>query len=216
MKCAIRGSGIAPEMLDVVFDMFTQVNPGRHGAGGGLGIGLSLVRSLVQGHGGRVYAESAGLGRGSSFIVELPRRPAPPADVVRGRWELGQAIGPTLEVLVVDDNEDAAISLRDVLGQHGLRVRVAHDGESALRIAAEHGLDVILLDLGMPGFDGFEVCRRLRERPDGARLRVVALTGWGMAQDRQRTAAAGFDLHLVKPVHPQSIVDQLRRWQPRL
>lgn len=181
-----EGMGIAPEMLDVVFDMFTQVNPGRHGAGGGLGIGLSLVRSLVQGHGGRVHAESAGLGRGASFIVELPRRAAPVAEVERGAPVPGQAIGPTLDVLVVDDNEDAAVSLRDVLGQHGLRVRVAHDGESALRIAAEQGLDVILLDLGMPGFDGFEVCRRLRERPDGARLRVVAPPGGGWL----RTASA--------------------------
>ena len=117
-------------------------------------------------------------------------------------------------MLVVDDDPRIRNLLAQYFGGEGFDVDTVSGSSQMRESLAVSPFDVILLDLGMPGFDGFEVCRRLRERPDGARLRVVALTGWGMAQDRQRTAAAGFDLHLVKPVHPQSIVDQLRRWQP--
>ncbi len=208
-----QGIGIDPSMLGVVFDLFAQANPGRHGVGTGLGIGLSLVKSLVESHGGRVAAHSDGLGRGARFDVELPRGTAPPVDSSAAAQQRADAESRRMHVLVVDDNEDAATSLRDVLDACGMHISVAHDGQSALQMVEAQHPDVVLLDLGMPGIDGYETCRRLRQRRDLAPMRIVALTGWGMEQDRRRTAEAGFDLHLVKPVAPQRIMEHLNRWQ---
>lgn len=208
-----QGIGIDPSMLAVVFDLFAQANPGRNGLGTGLGIGLSLVKSLVESHGGTVAAHSDGLGRGARFDVELPLGASAGVAPMANRVAPAEAESRRMHVLVVDDNEDAATSLRDVLDACGMHISVAHDGQAALQMVEAHHPDVVLLDLGMPGIDGYETCRRLRQRRDLAPMRIVALTGWGMEQDRRRTAEAGFDLHLVKPVAPQRIVEHLSRWQ---
>jgi signal transduction histidine kinase/ActR/RegA family two-component response regulator len=191
-----EGIGIEPEMLAHVFEMFTQVDGTHRRSQGGLGIGLTLVRSLVQLHGGSVTAHSDGIGKGSEFVVRLPLatgaaaqatpREPPPAPV-------------PLRVLVVDDNRDAADSLGVLLGFLGYSVEVAHDGNDALRAAERFHPALVLLDLGMPEMDGYEVARRLRAQPRWRDLVLVALTGWGQEEDRQRSHEAGFDHHLVKP-----------------
>jgi PAS domain S-box-containing protein len=208
-----HGIGIAPHMLSRVFEIFTQANPGQGSAGAGLGIGLSLVKSLVELHGGTVRATSRGLGHGAEFEVRLPVVARPATAAPCSAPELPALDRARAQVLVVDDNEDAAVSLGTVLEAMGLDATVVHDGASALAHVATHPPDVILLDLGMPGLDGYETCRRLRNQLNGSSVRIVALTGWGMDQDRERTTRAGFDLHLVKPVHPAVIVEQIRRWQ---
>ena len=192
------GVGIPREMLPRVFDLFAQVDGTRGRAQGGLGIGLMLVRSLVEMHGGRVEARSEGEGRGSEFVVRLPcgadlrearEDEAPPADDLRAR-----------RVLVVDDNVDAAQSLSVLLELKGHDVRVAHDGVSGLELARAFAPEVILLDIGMPDVDGYEVARRVRREPALGGALLVALTGYGQEEDRRRSRDAGFDGHLVKPL----------------
>jgi CheY-like chemotaxis protein len=178
-------------------------------AQGGLGIGLGLVKGLVQLHGGSVEAHSAGPGMGSEFVVRLPVLPGtiPEQDgPTQGCLRRHEQPLPRHRVLVVDDNVDAANSLAKLLARlYGQEVRVAHDGTQALE-AAEHFLpEVVLLDIGLPGMDGHEVARRLRERPTTGQALIVALTGWGLESDRQRSAQSGFDRHLVKPVDPEML-----------
>jgi PAS domain S-box-containing protein len=205
LTVADNGIGIAPEKLDEVFEMFAQVrgNPQQLGHGG-LGIGLSLARSLVHLHGGQISAASAGPDRGSSFTIRLPLVPhdAPPrhsaANAVR---EAADA----LRVLVVDDNRDAAETLAALLDLMGHTAPVANDGQQALQIMAQVRPHVVFLDLGMPGMSGYEVAARIRQDPRYAGVKLVALTGWGGAQDRERTAAAGFDVHLTKPAKLDAI-----------
>jgi len=175
-------------------------------AQGGLGIGLTLVKSLVELHGGTVEAHSDGLGKGSEFVVRLPLAAA--AAEAAG----GEAGGPSpdgwargLRVLVVDDNADAADSLALLLRLHGHDVRVAHDGLGALALAPAFRPELIFLDIGMPGMDGYEAARRLRRLPGLQRVRLAALTGWGQQEDRRRSKEAGFDVHLVKPVDPAAL-----------
>jgi PAS domain S-box-containing protein len=208
-----NGIGVAADMLEEVFQPFVQVDRSASRAQGGLGIGLSIVRSLVELHGGRVRAYSEGLGRGSTFEVRLPlaegslqesRIPAPGATV---RTPLPQ--GPS--VLVVDDNHDAADSLGYMLEMMGARTRVVYGGLDALAAVDVEASQLVLLDLGMPGMDGFEVVRRLASHPARARMHVVALTGWGQAEDRQRTREAGFDEHLVKPAEMEALEALLAR-----
>jgi signal transduction histidine kinase/ActR/RegA family two-component response regulator len=195
------GIGISPEMRPRVFDLFTQAAPGGSGSQGGLGIGLTLVKYLVELGGGRVEARSEGLGQGSEFVVYLPahrdetdhRSPETVASVPA-------AGGQKHRVLVVDDNEDAAQTLAKLLTLQGHEVRLCHDGPSAIKLAAEQPPDLVLLDVGMPGMDGLEVARRLRAAPETAGSMLVAVTGWGTDADRRKTAAAGFNQHLVKPV----------------
>ena len=196
------GIGIDPSMLGRVFDMFVQADDRGDRSEGGLGLGLSLVKSLVALHGGRVEARSEGPGRGSTFVVRLPvAREAAPARVAERRPN-GQP--PRRRILVVDDNVDAAVTLGKLLTRiYGQDVRVAHDGPSALRGAEEFRPEVVLLDIGMPGMDGYEVARRLRARPESSGVLLVALTGWGQESDRQRSRQAGIDHHLVKPVEPE-------------
>lgn len=211
------GVGIAPEMLGRIFDLFVQQPQAKDRALGGLGLGLAIVRSLVELHGGRVRAESAGVGRGSEFLVELPAASA--ALEASENKDAGSEADPAEvqagdRILVVDDNEDAAHLLADALKELGYVVRVAADGPSALRIAGEFRPNTALLDIGLPVMDGHEVARRLRGMPWAGDLRLVAITGYGQASDRRASRAAGFDAHLVKPVDLDklaSVIEDLRR-----
>lgn len=213
VRVADSGAGIAPEMLDSIFDMFVQVSGTDRAAQGGLGIGLTLVKSLVELHGGRVEAASAGLERGATFTVRLPlaATPAHVALVQPVAQQPDVAAAESGSVLVVDDNHDAADSLGELLGAMGLGVQVAYSGEQALQAAAGRHFDVAVLDIGMPGMDGCELARRLRERPGLQDLRLIALTGWGQDSDRARFASAGFDHHLLKPVDPDALLDLVQQ-----
>ena len=203
-----NGVGIPSESLKIVFDMFAQVGRNMDHAQGGLGIGLTLVRRLVTLHGGSVTAESEGVGKGSRFVVRLPIAsadlPLPPDPAPR---DDGALAAPTdrLRVLVVDDNIDAAESLAMVLRIGGHEVEVANDGDTAIRAAQTFGPDVVFLDIGIPGKNGYEVARLLRQSPGAERLFLVALTGWGTDEDRARSKEAGFDHHLTKPAELRSV-----------
>jgi PAS domain S-box-containing protein len=194
-----NGVGIPEEMLSRVFDLFAQVDRSAARAQGGLGIGLTLVRSLVEMHGGQVEVRSDGPGHGTEFIVRLQLAAGRTAEPVPAR-DPRVLSRLRLRVLVVDDNRDAADSLEMLLRLGGTECHVAYDGPAALAALAAHQPDVVLLDLGMPGMDGFEVARRVRQDAESARVRLVALTGWGQEEDRRRARAAGFDHHLIKPV----------------
>jgi len=209
------GIGIEPDMLARVFGMFVQAGTQGSRPSGGLGIGLGLVKTLVELHGGQISAHSEGLGKGSSFEMRFPALPndarltvAPPpfhpADVSPPS-ERSTAI-PCRRVLVVDDNEDAARTLARLLSRlHGQEVRIAYDGATALATAKDFRPELVLLDIGMPGMDGYEVAKRLRPTPEAQGALFVAVTGWGQESDRARSREAGFDLHLVKPVDPEAI-----------
>jgi PAS domain S-box-containing protein len=195
------GIGIAPEALPRVFEMFTQVGRTLDRAPGGLGIGLALVRRLVELHGGSVVAESAGMGNGSIFTVRLPLA-APVSEAAAAALLSGATIAPSapaFRVLVVDDNVDAAESLAALLALQGHATRVAHDGNQALAAAHDFRPEIVFLDIGMPGKDGYQVARELRGQPETRQAVLVALTGWGAQDDRARTRSAGFDHHLTKP-----------------
>jgi PAS domain S-box-containing protein len=203
------GIGIEPEMLPRIFDLFVQAERSLARAQGGIGVGLALVRKLVEMHGGSVAAFSEGPNHGSEFIVRLPialriRQTVEPERGQRG-GVLPPSTPPRLRILVVDDNRDGAESFALMLGLDGHDVCVAHDGPAALQLAPNHRPDVAFLDIGMPGMDGYELCRRLRALPAFAQVLLVALTGWGQEADRRRSSEAGFDRHLVKPVDPQSL-----------
>jgi signal transduction histidine kinase/CheY-like chemotaxis protein len=207
------GIGIAPDNLDRVFELFVQERHSGHGGNTGLGIGLALTRRLVELHGGRIHARSDGPGRGSSFCISLPLAgvmEAPPeADTQDPKAATGDRLGA--RVLVVDDNRDAADTLADVLGLHGYLVTRAHDGASALQAVAQARPDVVLLDIGLPDVDGYEVCRRIRAQAGaGAAPVLVAVTGWGQQADRDAAREAGFDAHMTKPVAPDQLLQVLR------
>jgi PAS domain S-box-containing protein len=192
------GEGIPTAMLQRVFNMFTQVNTGAR-AQGGLGIGLTLAKTLVHLHGGTIDAQSEGAGKGCEFTVRLPVAAPVVEETPAPRATLGNESLQLRRVLVVDDNRDAADSLGMLLQFLGAEVKVVHDGPSALEAMAEFEPAVVLLDLGMPGMNGLEVARRMRENPKLDGVTLVALTGWGQREDRRRTHEAGFDYHLVKP-----------------
>ena len=213
VEVAVRdnGIGIPPEFVPRLFQKFSQVAPALERSQGGLGLGLALVHGIVALHDGRVEARSAGEGRGSEFIVRLPvaamsadTSPPAPAPVDETPRRL-----VSRRVLVVDDNEDSAESLALLLRLDGHLVQTAHDGEAALEAADRFQPDAILLDLGMPRLNGYEVCERIRLRPWGRGVLLVAQTGWGQAQDRARTLAAGFDAHLTKPIDPAVVQEML-------
>jgi PAS domain S-box-containing protein len=203
------GMGIAPELLPRVFDLFVQADQSLARSQGGLGIGLTMVRSLTEMHGGRVEAHSAGSGRGSEFVVRLPLLDgaAPGGAPARERVAPAESAVVARRVLVVDDNDDAAQSLALVLRLAGHHVQVAHDGPEALALAGAHGPEVVLLDIGLPGMDGYEVATRLREMDGLAGALLVAVTGYGQDEDRRRTRAAGIALHLTKPVAIEELRD---------
>ena len=213
------GIGMAHDLLPRVFDMFVQAAPAQEQSEGGLGIGLSLVRGIVEAHGGRVQAKSGGPGLGSEFIVRLPAAVSSgsdkePADPRSGAASLhpAEATAP-MKLLVADDNADSADSLAHVLLLEGHEVHVARDGEQALEIAARICPDAAVLDIGMPRLTGYEVARRIREQVWGRGMVLAALTGWGQQQDRERALGAGFDLHLVKPVEAATLASLL--WRAR-
>jgi len=184
--------------------MFTQLDRTSRQAQGGLGIGLSLVKALVTMHGGTVQAVSAGEDCGSEFIVTLPLSVETPAAPLAAKLPSASVL-PHRRVLVVDDNLDAARSLGRLLRILGVEVEVSHDGASALALMQTFRPAVVLLDLGMPKMDGYEVARRIRNDPAFADVLLIAVTGWGQQQDRERTAQAGFDHHLVKPADIDTI-----------
>ncbi|HLL17931.1 MAG TPA: response regulator [Rubrivivax sp.] len=202
-----NGVGIEASLLPRVFDLFEQGSRTLDRSQGGLGVGLTLVQRLVKLHEGRVEAHSAGPGQGAEFRVYLPFRPAPPAvpssDVsVAALADLAKV---PRRVLLVDDNVDIVESTADMLAMAGHTLRCAHDGAQALAMAQEFAPEVVLLDIGLPGLDGYQVARLLRQLPQLRHTRLIALTGYGMAADRQRSRDAGFDHHLTKPVDPSAL-----------
>jgi CheY-like chemotaxis protein len=197
-KIKDTGVGIAAEMLPRVFELFTQADRSLDRSQGGLGIGLTVVRKLAEMHGGSVSATSEGLGRGSEFTVRLPLTTAPSQIVVPA--ESLPALPTPQRILVVDDNVDMAQSLGKLLQQAGHTITTVYDGPSALEAAREFKPNVILLDIGLPGLDGYRVAEALRREPAFSQVRLVAVSGYGQLEDRNRAKAAGFDHHLVKPV----------------
>jgi CheY-like chemotaxis protein len=198
------GIGVSPEMLPRLFEMFSQAKPALERSQGGLGIGLALVRGLVELHGGRVAAHSDGPGTGSEFVVHLPIAPSP--DLVEVRRIQAEKSSPGgLKVVVADDSPDAVNSLAMMLRLSGNEVRTAGDGAEAVEAAGAFRPDVVLLDIGMPKVNGYEAARRIREQEWGRSILLVALTGWGQEEDRRKSREAGFDLHLVKPVDPDTL-----------
>ena len=200
------GMGIHPEMLPRVFEMFRQADRTGGRSRGGLGIGLSIVKRIVELHGGTVTAHSEGPGLGSEFVVRLPaiNDCVPTKPVVTP----DSSVSPRRKVLIVDDNEDAAESLAALLSMNGHETWMAHDGPEALRQAERFHPDVVFLDIGMPTLDGHETAKLIRRQPWGKNMVLVALTGWGQTEDRRRSKDAGFDHHLVKPADP-AVVEKL-------
>ncbi len=203
------GIGIPADKLPILFEVFSQVEGALSRSQGGLGIGLHLVKRLVEMHGGRVEARSAGPGQGSEFVARLPliverHLPGPARDA-------GDQTVPTadLRILVVDDNQDAAESLAMLLKMMGNTVHMAHDGEAAMAAAEEFRPDVVLCDIGLPKLNGYEVCRQIRQQAWAAKTILVAVTGWGQDRDKRQAQEAGFDHHMVKPVDLQALMKLL-------
>jgi signal transduction histidine kinase/ActR/RegA family two-component response regulator len=206
------GIGLPPEMLTQVFDSFTRVQQGKERARGGLGIGLTLVKRLVELHGGNIEARSDGPGKGSEFVVCLPISLAEVASEAPPGEEFQTWTNPLkTRILVVDDLRDSAESLARLLRIEGNEVRTAHDGLEAVALAADFRPGLVLMDIGMPRMDGYEACRRIRNLPFGSEVILVAVTGWGQAEDRRKSKAAGFDHHMIKPVEPLAIERLLQR-----
>jgi CheY-like chemotaxis protein len=206
---ADTGIGIPPDAIGSVFEMFTQVRGSLDRAQGGLGIGLSLVRRLVELHGGRVSAFSAGRGHGSTFTVRLPLHPGSPHARPAAAGSADVRPAAPLRVLVVDDNADAADSLVALLEALGHTTWVARDGPDGLRLALEARPDLVLLDIGLPGMSGYEVARAIRRHQGLRHVVLIALTGWGAQSDQQQSHEAGFDQHLTKPVSLEALEQAL-------
>jgi CheY-like chemotaxis protein/two-component sensor histidine kinase len=212
-----NGLGIPPEKLPQMFELFVQGDRSLARSEGGLGIGLTLVRSLAEMHGGSVRAYSEGLGKGSEFVVRLPAsktagpvRPAPSARTLPGRT--APANRPA-RILVVDDNMDSAHTLAKLLSRQGHDVRTVYDGPAAIEAARGHQPEFVLLDIGLPGMDGYQVAARLRQENEGSIL--IALSGYGQESDRERSREAGFHYHLVKPVEHGRLAELLANAQTR-
>ena len=208
-----NGIGIPPELLPRLFQLFTQVDGAAHRAQGGLGIGLALVRQLIQMHGGSVTAYSQGPGHGSEFLIRLPLRVRAYRDSATASANMPPAVSERRghRILLADDNRDALDSLATLLQCDGHEVHTAADGAEALEVAAACHPDVVLLDIGMPKLDGYEVARRIRAEPWGKSAVLIALTGWGQDEDRRRSREVGFDSHLVKPLDPEALSTLLAR-----
>lgn len=206
-----NGIGIPREMLSVIFEMFSQIDQSLERSQSGLGIGLGLAKRLVELHDGSIEAHSDGLGKGSEFVIRLPviadQAPMPESKCIN-ELNIGKRI------LIVDDNQDSAKSLAEVLRLTGHETFVVHDGEAAVRAAESQRPDAIVLDIGLPKLNGFEACRRIREHQWAEKMLVIALTGWGQDDDRRKSAEAGFDCHLVKPVNLAELTNLLARLPP--
>ncbi len=212
VSIADNGIGMQPDKLPMVFDMFMQLDMSLERTSGGLGVGMALAKRLVEMHGGNIGAESAGPGRGSRFVVRLPVGARKAGDASRPVAGTTAENGRHHRVLLVDDNRDFAESLATVLQFNGHDVRLAFDGPSAIELARDFRPEIAFLDLGLPGINGFDLARALRADPATRHATLIALTGWGQEKDRERTQEAGFDMHFVKPIEPQSIaqiVDEL-------
>ena len=207
-----NGLGIPANMLGQVFDMFTQVNHAQDCGQSGLGIGLALVRQLVEMHGGSISAKSAGAGQGSTFSSRLPMADAPP-NLFRDLPDRVSVAPPSRRILVVDDNVDAATMLSMMLGLSGHVVRMAFSGEEALVAGAEFLPEVVFMDIGLTGIDGYEAAHRFRAAPLLRSATLIALTGWGGEDDRRQSREAGFDAHLTKPVESVAIDALLRQFK---
>ena len=208
------GSGMSPDLLPHVFDLFTQGQQAIDRHAGGLGLGLAIVKTLVQMHGGSVTAASEGPGRGSRISVRLPAGVAaqPQAEPAHPALALPRGSG---RILVVDDNADAAHTVAELLDSEGYETRVCGDGPAALALLNDFHPELMLLDIGLPGMDGYDLARRLRADPRTSQAHLIALTGYGSARDRELARAAGFDEHLVKPVSPQQLLAALASWLGR-
>ncbi|NIA52774.1 response regulator [Massilia sp. TW-1] len=207
LRVSDSGVGIAPDLLPHVFDVFVQGAISIDRSQGGLGIGLSLVRRLVELHGGTVSASSPGNSSGSTFEIRLPRTEAAVAADAPAQAAQVDAGKPT--VLLIEDNDDGREMMAAMLGTFGYPVLQAGDGLEGVRMACAHMPDVALVDIGLPGIDGYEVARRLRQEAATSGVRLIALTGYGLAEDQRRVLEAGFDMHLVKPVELNTLLDQL-------
>lgn len=199
------GIGIPTEQLLNIFTMFSQLTPALERSQGGLGIGLALVDGLVKLHGGTIVAHSEGEGKGSEFIVRLPIATSLAEPAVSVEKNIISEIGNSKRILVVDDNLDAAESITMLLELSGHTTSMAHDGASAIKTAEEFKPDVILLDIGLPDINGYEVAQRIRQQPWGKNLCLIAATGWGQDKDKNLAKAAGFDKHLTKPIDLQQL-----------
>jgi CheY-like chemotaxis protein len=205
-----NGIGISAEMLPVIFQAFVQVDRSISRTRGGLGIGLTLAKEILDLHGGRIEARSDGPGKGSEFVVWLPAAAEKAGESAPSNGPEKGTGGPApMRVLVVDDNRDAANSLGLLLKWRGVEVHVAHEGVTALEALESFRPEVVLLDLGLPGMDGYEVAQRIRRAPDGQRVVLIALTGWSHSDYRRRSSETGFNHHLVKPVDFETLMDLL-------
>ncbi len=209
VEVADQGEGIAADMLERIFDLFVQGPRGPDRAGGGMGVGLALVKRLVEMQGGFVSAASRGSGLGAVFTIRLPAVPAP-SEKAMAADEI-EASPSARRILVVEDNEDARRMMEAMLVLDGHTVRVAYDGSAALRAAQEWRPDVVLMDIGLPDMIGYEVARRMRESDLDGHVKLIAITGYGQAEDERRAYEAGFDLHLTKPVSPEFLRDAIAR-----
>jgi PAS domain S-box-containing protein len=203
------GIGITAEMLPRIFEIFSQAKPALTRSQGGLGIGLSLVKGLVDLHGGSIEARSDGPGQGSEFVVRLPVAVEPPVPLPARPSEEDEQPVTKCRILIVDDNQDSADSLAMLLEIFGNEVGTAYDGEEAVEAAGALRPEVVLLDIGMPKLNGYDACRRIRQQPWGQEMFLIALTGWGQDEDRRRTEEAGFNFHIVKPVDPAALMKLL-------
>jgi CheY-like chemotaxis protein len=207
------GIGIPPDMITTIFNMFIQVDHSLERGHGGLGIGLTLVKRLVEMHGGSVAASSAGTGRGSEFVVRLPVLPTNEAVDSPATGEF-PSYACHRRILAVDDNWDSIDSLATMLRMLGNEVRTAGDGVEAVEVAANFQPEIVLMDIGLPRLNGFDAARQIRDLPGGQAMVLVALTGWGQEGDRRRSREAGFDHHIVKPVDPVVLEELLAQLNP--
>jgi CheY-like chemotaxis protein len=205
---ADNGIGIPPEALEEVFAMFSQVKSAQDRSEGGLGIGLAFAKGLIQLHRGTLEVRSEGTGRGSEFLVKLPRRMLNGAP----NGPIPATSGPSVRrrVLIADDNRDAADSLAMLLRMDGHDVTVVHDGRQAVATIDSFRPEIAVLDIGMPELNGYEVARQVRQGPLGTLITLIAVTGWGQASDKARAAAAGFNHHFTKPLEPETLTQMLR------
>ena len=203
---ADTGVGIPAAMLGRIFDLFIQGDASSDRSQGGLGLGLALARRLTEMHGGEITAHSDGPGRGSAFVVRLPLSKAA-ADVERPSTLAAPRVRS--RALIIDDNRDAAVTMSMFVEELGGSATTAHDGVSGLAALESVHPDIVFMDIGMPGIDGYEVCRRIRQMPSQRHVVLVAVTGWGQAQDKRRAIDAGFDAHLTKPVDPDAVAQLL-------
>jgi CheY-like chemotaxis protein len=211
VRVADTGQGIAPERLDTIFDLFAQGSGTQATTIGGLGIGLAVARRLVELHGGTLTASSAGPGRGAVFTVTLPTLAATGTPCTDSQPRDVRARHLTRRVLVVDDSTDAADTTAALLESAGCAVRVAYGGEEALDQVEAFRPEIVLLDIGMPGLNGLDVCSLIRSSGTADAPYIVALTGWGQEEDRRKTRAAGFDAHLVKPAAPEALLNVIEQ-----